>query len=143
MRDEPSLQSPPFQKGDCVIDDNGEIGYVTTPFTSATWNADGTLRDWHTTIRFRWDQSSYGKERSVSDGEIEKWQPNNAESKSCDCENARIILNNALQLFWGSAHWTNELLQLPELSRETKDILVQKSLKIDRLHLRVSELEKP
>jgi hypothetical protein len=63
-------QMPPFKRGDCVIDDNGEIGYCISDFTSAEWDAAGNLIVWHTRIRYRWDMPSYGKTRNVEAGEI-------------------------------------------------------------------------
>jgi hypothetical protein len=63
-------QLPPFKRGDEVIDDNAEIGYILEEYIDATWDAAGNLRNWHTTMRYRWDQPSYGKTRVVSEGEV-------------------------------------------------------------------------
>jgi hypothetical protein len=68
-------QLPPFNIGDEVIDDNGEIGYVTAAYISANWDADGKLTSWSTNIRYRWDQPSYGVTRRVFEGEIEIVRP--------------------------------------------------------------------
>lgn len=64
------LEKLPFKRGDCVIDDNGEIGYVLQSHTSATWDPDGKLTQWTTNMNYRWDQDSYGETRRVTDGEI-------------------------------------------------------------------------
>lgn len=64
------MEQFPYKRGDCVIDDNGEIGYVLQSHTSATWNPDGKLAQWTTTINYRWDQHSYGKTRRVTADEI-------------------------------------------------------------------------
>ncbi len=63
-------QLPPFNRGDEVIDDNAEVGYVLENYIDATWDAAGNLTNWHTRIHFRWDQPSYGLTRVVSEGEI-------------------------------------------------------------------------
>ena len=63
-------QLPPFNRGDEVIDDNAEIGYVLENYIDATWDAAGNLTNWHTRIHYRWDQPSYGLTRVVSEGEI-------------------------------------------------------------------------
>ena len=65
-------QLPPFKRGDEVIDDNAEIGYVLENYIDATWDASGNLTNWHTRIHYRWDQPSYGLTRVVSEGEIER-----------------------------------------------------------------------
>ncbi len=63
-------QLPPFNRGDEVIDDNAEIGYVLENYIDATWDAAGNITNWHTRIHYRWDQPSYGLTRVVSEGEI-------------------------------------------------------------------------
>ena len=63
-------QLPPFNRGDEVMDDNAEIGYVLENYIDATWDAAGNLTNWHTRIHYRWDQPSYGLTRVVSEGEI-------------------------------------------------------------------------
>ena len=65
----------PFKKGDEVIDDNGEIGYCLESYFSAEWSSDGKLVSWRLRIHYRWDQPSYGKVRSVSEGEITMFRP--------------------------------------------------------------------
>lgn len=42
-------------------------------------------------------------------------------------------LDMALRFFWGSSHWTNILVALPQLSKETKEYLLEKSWEVDRL----------
>jgi len=61
----------PFKRGDEVIDDNGEIGYCLESYSSAHWSASGELLSWSLRMHYRWDQPSYGKTRSVSEGEID------------------------------------------------------------------------
>ncbi len=65
----------PYKRGDCVVDDNGEIGFVLYEMTAAEWSPEGELVSWHTQIRYRWDQSSYGETRRVSREEIEPYTP--------------------------------------------------------------------
>ena len=68
-------QLPPFNRGDEVIDDNAEIGYVLENYIDATWDAAGNITNWHTRIHYRWDQPSYGLTRVVSEGEISLLTP--------------------------------------------------------------------
>ena len=60
----------PFHQGDKVIDDNGEIAFVTDDFISFSYDADGTITDWGSRIRYQWDQPSYGKTRDIRLGEL-------------------------------------------------------------------------
>jgi hypothetical protein len=96
------VQDPlPFYKGDEIIDDNGEIGYVTQDFSSLDRDAGGKITSYRTVIRFRWDQPSYGMQRSVTAEEIShlthteecyvtrhwtKFQPQVKEHMFCDCD---------------------------------------------------------
>ena len=66
-------EQPPFKRGDCVIDDNGEIGYCLWGHTSAHWDENGKLVMWGTRINYRWDQDSYGETRQVINGDIEPY----------------------------------------------------------------------
>ena len=80
-------QLPPFNRGDEVMDDNAEIGYVLENYIDATWDAAGNLTNWHTRIHYRWDQPSYGLTRVVSEGEISLLTQRALDGAECVCEN--------------------------------------------------------
>lgn len=66
-----SWEKHPLREGDRVIDDNGEFGTVYQ-LTSMTTEADGSLFEWSARIRYDYNMPSYGKTRSVSNGEVSK-----------------------------------------------------------------------
>ena len=83
-------QLPPFNRGDEVIDDNAEIGYVLENYIDATWDAAGNLTNGHTRIHYRWDQPSYGLTRVVSEGEISLLTPLAPDAPPESCEHGNL-----------------------------------------------------
>ena len=83
-------QLPPFNRGDEVMDDNAEIGYVLENHIDATWDAAGNLTNWHTRIHYRWDQPSYGLTRVVSEGEISLLTPLAPDAPPESCEHGNL-----------------------------------------------------
>ena len=68
---EKAYEQPPFKRGDEIMDDGGEFGFVLEGYTAAHWSPTGKLIYWRTDIHYRWDQPSYGKKRNVTEGEID------------------------------------------------------------------------
>jgi len=64
----------PLKEGDRVIDDNGEFGHVLK-LICLTTNHDGSIQNWSATIRYDYDQDSYGVTRNVQKGEVFKILP--------------------------------------------------------------------